>query len=152
MKIFALLIFVSIAICTKAQNPGSLPDSIKSYTLLVMKAEKGIAQKLYNKKIEDAFSSTYKGAFELVGKKDLDDPKYADLTKYRYTVNHYQTGSTRHSERKPNGQYVEKDIPIFDVVIYDRLMKKELNRPGIQTSTYIDAMRQLGKLLEKNSE
>gem|GEM_PF-4022177 len=152
MKLTTLLALLLVTAASMAQNPGSLPDSIKTYTILVMKAEKGIMQKMYNRNLQTAFSGTYTGPFELIGKKDLEDPKYADLSKYRYTVNYYETGSIRQEERKPNGQYIEKVVPFMDIVFHDRLMKKDLNRPGISTTTYIDAMRQPGKLLEKKDK
>lgn len=73
MKVFFLLLMLLPVLRSQAQNPGSIPDSIRSYTILVMKAEEGIMQKHYNKGLEKAFRQYYKGSFELVGKQELED-------------------------------------------------------------------------------
>jgi hypothetical protein len=152
MKLLIFSILILSAFFTNAQNPGSIPDSIKSYTILVMKAEQGIMQKKYNRELEDALGKYYTGTFELVGKKDLEDAKYADLSKYRYTINYFQVGKYVMRDREANGHIKEREIGVYDVVFYDRVMKKDLNRPGIEESTYIGAMRKLSKMLEQKAK
>lgn len=145
MKIKFLFCFFFIAFIAGAQNQGSIPDGIKGYTVLVMKAEQGILQKHFNKNLGNAMSEYYKGPYELVGKKDLESASYADLTKYRYTIDYVQTGSI------PSGQ-TGREVPIFDVRFYDRLNQTYLNRPGVQSNNYIGALRKFSKLLEKNTK
>lgn len=154
MKLLLLISAFLSAGFVYAQNPGSLPDSAKSYTILVMKAEQGIMQKKYNRELQEAFEKHYTGPFELVGKKDLESEKYADLSKYRYTVDYFKTGETiiRERDSKLPNHIIEHKTITVDIVFHDRLNNKDLNRPGIQTSTYIDALRQLGKMLEASTK
>jgi hypothetical protein len=145
MKTKLLFSLLLIGFFATAQNQGSIPDSIKNYTILVMKADQGIMQKMYNKNLGNAMGEYYQGPYELVGKKDLESPNYADLTKYRYTINYVQVGSIT------SGQ-TGRDEAIYDVCFYDRLQQVYLNKPGVQSVSYIGAVRRFSKLLAQSTK
>ena len=150
MKSLLLIVSVMVAGFVHAQKPGSIPDSVKHYTILVMKAEQGIMQKRFNHVLENYFKKTYTGPFELVGKKDLEDAKYADMSKYRYTVNYYKTGEKTMRRQDFKGNWFDDKIAVMDVVFHDRLNNKDLNLPGIESGTYYQALEELGTMLEKS--
>jgi len=151
-KILLTLLLFSVPVTFNViQAQGAIPADLRNGTILIMKAEKGIMQKSFNKKLQKAFGDYYDGPFELVGKKDLEDPKYADSSIYRYVLDAVMVDKTEHITRTATGQSTRTTY-IMDVFFYDRLEKKKLPRTGYIASTYITSVRQLAKHLKKIKE
>ena len=142
-KAMLLLLLFAFSFClAQAQYyKGSVPDSLLApgQVLLVMKAEKGMMQTAFNKKLYEALAEHYPGTFELVGNEELAGAAYADATKYRYVVNF---------KRDDRFEKVS-DYTYADLVFYDRLLQKELQRTGYVRGSYITLLRELGKYVSK---
>lgn len=143
IKSMPLLLLFAFSFClAQAQYyKGSVPDSLLApgQVLLVMKAEKGMMQNAFNKKLREALAEHYTGPFELVGQQELESAAYADAAKYRYVVNY---------KRDDRFEKVS-DYTYADLVFYDRLLKKELQRTGYVRGSYITLLRELGKYVSK---
>jgi hypothetical protein len=118
-----------------------------------MKAEHGVMVKLFNKRLTQAIETHYDGTYELVGKEDLKDPKYADLNKYRYTVNAMELNRSTTTERRSfsNGGVSQSSSTSVTVDLFftDRTTGNKLNKTGFESSSYITSLRDLGLYLSK---
>jgi len=67
---------------------SSIPVDLRNpkYVLLVIKDEGRWLSGRDNRAMKRFMTKWYKAPFELINKKSLDDPKYADTDKYRYYI------------------------------------------------------------------
>jgi hypothetical protein len=77
-----------------------LPPEIgkSNTTLLVAKHKRG-----YDKVLDKEFKKYYTGDYLLIDAKEINDPKFQDIKKYRYLFDGYQSTSTFTDYSKSNG-------------------------------------------------